>query len=67
MKFIPIFEPYLHVVKYENQAQDEFVRLVTLWNDAKYLTEYFTKQSNDLKYYNVSVPEAVRITRAEIN
>jgi hypothetical protein len=67
MKFIPIFVPYLHAVKYDKQVQDELARLFRLWTNAKYLTEYFNKQSNDLKYYNVSVEEAVRITRIEIN
>lgn len=67
MRFIPIFDPYLHAVKYDRQVQDELARLFSLWNNAKYLTEYFTKHSNDLKYYNVSVAEAVRITRIEIN
>jgi hypothetical protein len=67
MKFIPIFAPYLHVVKYDDQLQDELVRLSALWNNAKYLTEYFTKRKNDLKFFNVSVAEAVRLTRNEIN
>lgn len=67
MRFIPIFDPYLHAVKYDKQVQDELARLFRLWNNAKYLTEYFNKQSKDLTYYNVSVAEAVRLTRIEIN
>jgi hypothetical protein len=65
MDFITIFEPNLHVVKFDDLH--EFEKLINDWNDADYLFKYFAKRENDLKYYGVSVIDAVRITRYEIN
>ncbi|MEY3425321.1 MAG: hypothetical protein RL679_679 [Bacteroidota bacterium] len=65
MEFDRIFAPYLHAVRID--GVNVFNKIVTDWNNANYLFEYFSKKEQDLKYFNVSVPDAVRITRFEIN
>ncbi len=65
MEFDSIFVPYLHVVKFN--GVNAFNKIIEDWNDAKYLFEYFKKREQDLKYYGVSVSDAIKITRDEIN
>ncbi len=65
MEFDSIFAPYLHVVKID--GTNVFNKIISDWNNTKYLFEYFKKREQDLNYYNVSVQDAVRITRLEIN
>lgn len=45
MKIVPIFESYLYAFHYENESENEFGRLMELWNDVGYLRE-FAKANN---------------------
>ena len=45
MEIVPIFAESLYAVQYENEAENEYDRLMDLWTDASYLYQ-FAKDSN---------------------
>jgi hypothetical protein len=40
MKIVPIFASKLFAFHYDNESQDEYARLLDLWNDPEYVYEY---------------------------
>lgn len=71
MKIIQIFEIVnrgLYAVQYENERNNEFQRLFSLWTDTKYLENFFELHKEDLQnsfWKNISIEEAIQITLNE--
>ncbi len=65
MKIIPIFEPYLFSIQYENEEFDELERLFENWTDIEILEEFFESNKNDLKYFRMDIEEAIIETGIE--
>lgn len=65
MEIIPIFDPYLFSMKYEDEAVDELERLFDNWADIEMLEEFFKSNENDLIYFNLSIDEAIVETGKE--
>lgn len=42
---IPIIDGHLYSVKYDDEKESEFDRLLEIWNDPEYLDEYFISNS----------------------
>lgn len=69
MELVPIFDhpkPTLYAIQYEGKT-DEFHRAFEHWQDPEYLRRFFKQHQEDLEhgYYQTSINNAVRITRAE--
>lgn len=49
--------------RYDNERDNEFVRLLRLWRDVEYLENFFDENHQDLQYFgDISVESAVRDT-----
>jgi seryl-tRNA synthetase len=68
MEIIRIFDTVkqgLYAIKYNNQAVDEFTRLIELWQDLVYLEEFFNTNKNNLQsgyFGTISVESAIMLT-----
>lgn len=54
-------------IKFESNDLDELERVFDLWNDTAYLEEFFNANQADLKYYNLTIDEAIEYTIEEAN
>jgi hypothetical protein len=61
MKFNTIFEPNLYSVIFDNNT-DEFEKFLRFLTDATQLEVYFNENRNVLKYYNISIEDAIEKT-----
>lgn len=62
MKIIDTFVPGLFSFKYENEEKDEFFRHLDQWNDIIFLADFFEKNQNDLKYFNLDISNSINKT-----
>lgn len=67
MEIVSIFGENLTAIKYESNSSDELERVFDLWNDTAYLEEFFNANLADLKYYNLTIDEAIEYTIEEAN
>lgn len=61
MKITTIYEGHLYSVCYEGEEENEFDRLLYLWNDVQYLTDFFEENKallSNAVWTRVSRPEA---------
>lgn len=49
MEIVPIFEPHLYSIWFDNEKEDEYHRLVHYWMDSSAMMEFFTANENYLK------------------
>jgi len=67
MKIISIFGENLTAIKFESNNSDELERVFDLWNDTEYFEDFFNANQVDLKYYNLTIDEAIEYTIDEAN
>jgi hypothetical protein len=48
MKIVPIFADKLFAFHYENEEDNEYDRLMNLWNDAEYIYEFLKANKRDI-------------------
>ncbi len=65
MEIDTIFVPNLHALKID--GVNVFSKIISDWTNAFYLHNFFNSRKDDLNYFGVSINDAVRITRREIN
>jgi len=67
MEIVPIFDAHLYSFKYPGEEFDELERLLDEWNDIEMLRNFFEENSQDLKYFQIEVDDAIIQTRKEAN
>ena len=65
MEIVPIFDAHLYSFKYPGEEFDELERLLDEWNDIEMLRNFFEENSQDLKYFQIEVDDAIIQTRKE--
>lgn len=63
-----VIEESLYTVQFDNEDRDELQKAFNLWNDPQFLYDFFKEHKKDLQsgfYGEISITEAVRITRFE--
>jgi len=56
MELVRIFDlpkPTLYAIHYDNEAQDEYHRLLAIWNDPEHLYTFFSENEADLTWYGI--------------
>lgn len=48
MNIEAIYEPYIYSVKYDDQAVNEYDRLLDAWNDMSYVVDFFERYQSEL-------------------
>ena len=66
MKIISTFVPDLFAFKYEQYEFDELERLFGEWSDPLFLYDFFEEHKADLRYFHLSVEDAVNSTYDEV-
>lgn len=62
MKIVPIYDGYIYSVSYDESGEEdnEFDRLLSLWNDVSYLSDFFNTNAAYLSnetWQKVRLPE----------
>ncbi len=67
MKIVPTFVKNLYAFRYDGEALNELDRLLDLWNDLAYLTEFFVTYETHLGYFGVGAEEAITMTLHDVD
>ncbi len=62
MHIVDTFVKNLYSFKYEGEGMNELERLLDLWNDVVYLTDFFDEQEEYLEYFGYESARAVTKT-----